>query len=73
MYTIMLIVALITYIFQVSCFIILRIKYPMLSRQYRSPVGIPGAVISLLILNYSHTGLHHRVKLMSIYNIQSCF
>jgi ethanolamine permease len=48
-YNCMLIVALLTYIFQLICFILLRLRYPMLSRGYRSPVGIAGAVLALIV------------------------
>lgn len=41
--------AVISYILQMSSFIALRIRRPDLPRPYRSPLGIPGAALSLLI------------------------
>ncbi len=41
--------ALTTYVLMMAAFIILRQKEPDVERPYRSPVGIPGAVIALVI------------------------
>jgi len=41
--------AVIAYAMQCLAFIILRIKHPDIERPYRSPLGIPGAVIALII------------------------
>jgi ethanolamine permease len=41
--------ALTTYVLMMIAFIILRQKEPNVARPYRSPVGIPGAVIALVI------------------------
>ena len=41
--------ALIAYAMQCLAFIMLRIKFPNMERPYRSPLGIPGAVIALII------------------------
>jgi ethanolamine permease len=41
--------ALTTYVLMMLAFIILRRKEPNVTRPYRSPVGIPGAVIALVI------------------------
>jgi ethanolamine permease len=41
--------AMLAYILQLISFIILRRKYPNLNRPYKSPWGMPGAVIALVI------------------------
>lgn len=41
--------AMISYMFQSLSFILLRIKKPQMSRPYRSPFGIMGAVVTILI------------------------
>ena len=41
--------ALIAYAMQCLAFIMLRVKFPNIERPYRSPLGIPGAVIALII------------------------
>jgi ethanolamine permease len=41
--------ALTTYVLMMAAFIILRQKEPNVARPYRSPLGIPGAVIALVI------------------------
>lgn len=41
--------AVISYVLQMLSFIALRIRFPDLPRPYRSPLGIPGAVIALVI------------------------
>ena len=41
--------AVIAYAMQCLAFIILRVKHPDIERPYRSPLGIPGATISLII------------------------
>ena len=48
-YNCMIIVSLVNYIIQLACFILLRISFPQLVRRYYSPVGIPGAVVGILI------------------------
>ena len=39
----------ISYIFQMLSFIVLRLRFPKLDRPYRSPFGIAGAAVALLI------------------------
>jgi ethanolamine permease len=41
--------AVISYVLQMSSFILLRIRLPHIERPYRSPVGIAGALVALLI------------------------
>ena len=41
--------AVIAYALQMVSFILLRVRLPHLERPYRSPVGIPGAVVSMVI------------------------
>jgi len=41
--------AVIAYAMQCLAFIILRVKHPNIDRPYRSPLGIPGALIALII------------------------
>jgi ethanolamine permease len=41
--------AVISYLMQCISFILLRQKYPNMPRPYRSPVGIPGAVIAAIV------------------------
>ena len=41
--------AVIAYAMQCLAFIILRVKHPDIERPYRSPLGIPGAAIALII------------------------
>jgi ethanolamine permease len=41
--------AVISYGLQTTSFVLLRLRYPALPRPYRSPWGIPGAVIAMLI------------------------
>ncbi|MCA9606164.1 MAG: ethanolamine permease [Myxococcales bacterium] len=41
--------AMISYVFQMLSFVLLRLKFPKLARPYRSPFGIAGAVIALVI------------------------
>jgi ethanolamine permease len=41
--------AVLSYLLQMVAFVILRRKFPNASRPYRSPVGVPGAVIAGLI------------------------
>ena len=41
--------AMISYAFQGLSFILLRIKLPNIERPYRSPLGIPGAVLTIAI------------------------
>lgn len=41
--------AVISYVFQMLSFILLRVRFPKLERPYRSPLGIAGAVVALLI------------------------
>ncbi len=41
--------AVISYVLQMLSFVLLRVKFPKLARPYRSPLGIPGAVVALAI------------------------
>ena len=41
--------AVLSYIFQMASFILLRVRHPDLPRPYRSPLGVAGAVVALLI------------------------
>jgi ethanolamine permease len=41
--------AVLSYILQMSSFILLRIRLPHIERPYRSPLGIPGALLALVI------------------------
>jgi ethanolamine permease len=41
--------AVISYVLQMVSFILLRLRAPHLPRPYRSPLGIPGAVVALLL------------------------
>jgi ethanolamine permease len=41
--------AVIAYAMQCLAFIMLRVKFPNMERPYRSPLGIPGAAIALII------------------------
>ena len=41
--------AVLSYALQMSSFVLLRLKRPEIERPYRSPLGIPGAVVALVI------------------------
>jgi ethanolamine permease len=41
--------AVISYALQMLSFILLRIRLPAIARPYRSPLGVPGAVVALVI------------------------
>ena len=41
--------AVISYALQMLSFVLLRIRFPQIARPYRSPLGIPGALIALAI------------------------
>jgi ethanolamine permease len=41
--------AVISYVLQMLSFILLRLRLPHIERPYRSPLGMPGAVIALVI------------------------
>jgi ethanolamine permease len=41
--------AMISYMMQASAFIRLRLKLPDIERPYRSPLGIPGAAVTIVI------------------------
>ena len=41
--------AVISYVLQMSSFILLRLRLPRIERPYRSPLGVPGAVVALVI------------------------
>jgi len=41
--------AMISYVFQALSFIVLRLRMPHIERPYRSPFGIPGAAVTLVI------------------------
>ena len=45
----MLLCAVINYLFQLASFAIVRIKYDILKHSYRSPAGLPGAAVSFTI------------------------
>jgi ethanolamine permease len=56
-YNCMLLVALVNYITQLCSFLILRTQFTMLTRGYTSPLGIPGAVVGILIFGWSFVAL----------------
>lgn len=39
--------AVLSYVFQMASYIALRVRFPKLERPYRSPLGVPGAVLAL--------------------------
>jgi ethanolamine permease len=41
--------AVISYAFQMAAFVVLRLRLPSIERPYRSPLGIPGALVALAI------------------------
>jgi ethanolamine permease len=41
--------AVISYCLQMLCYIILKVKHPGIERPYKSPLGIPGAAVALVI------------------------
>lgn len=41
--------AVISYVLQMASFILLRLRFPKLERPYRSPLGLAGAVVAMLI------------------------
>ena len=41
--------AVISYALQMLSFVLLRIRLPEIARPYRSPLGVPGAVVALVI------------------------
>ena len=41
--------AMLSYLLQAVSFIVLRMRRPRLARPYRSPLGIPGAIVTLVI------------------------
>jgi ethanolamine permease len=41
--------AVISYVLQMASYILLRIRHPKLPRPYKSPLGIPGAIVALVI------------------------
>jgi ethanolamine permease len=41
--------AMFSYVMQALSFILLRTRYPGIERPYRSPLGIPGAVVTLVV------------------------
>ncbi|RLN50757.1 hypothetical protein BBJ29_009283 [Phytophthora kernoviae] len=45
--------AIVSYIFQLTAFIMLRIREPERERPYRSPFGIPGAVLCIILCIFS--------------------
>ncbi|MET0385248.1 MAG: amino acid permease [Polyangiales bacterium] len=47
--------AMISYTFQGVSFIVLRVKQPQLPRPYRSPLGIPGALLTIVIALWTMT------------------
>ena len=48
-YCMMLTVAITNYIFQLSCFIILRVQFKMLTRKFNNRTGVIGASLSIII------------------------
>jgi len=48
-FNIMVIAATTTYIMLLTSFVILRVRYKSIPRQYISPLGLPGAIIAILI------------------------
>ena len=49
--------AVIAYVLQMVSFVLLRRKFPDAERPYRSPVGVPGAVVA---------GRHRRCRLLRV-------
>ena len=45
--------AMISYVFQALAFIVLRLRMPHIERPYRSPFGIPGAAVTLVIASFT--------------------
>lgn len=41
--------AMLSYVLQAVSFLVLRIRLPKLARPYRSPMGVAGAVVTLLV------------------------
>lgn len=41
--------AVLSYVFQMASYIALRLRFPELERPYRSPLGVPGAALALLL------------------------
>ena len=41
--------AILSYILQAASFIVLRLRFPGLARPYRSPAGIAGAIVTLVL------------------------
>jgi len=41
--------AFLTYLFQLSAFIILKVRFPQLPREYHNPMGLPGAISTMII------------------------
>ncbi|KAF0689846.1 Aste57867_18758 [Aphanomyces stellatus] len=52
--------ALISYAFQLASFISLRVREPHLARPYRSPFGVPGAILCLLLVAYALATIIHQ-------------
>ncbi|CAK4623073.1 hypothetical protein LEN26_011647 [Aphanomyces euteiches] len=52
--------ALISYAFQLASFISLRVHEPNLVRPYRSPFGVPGAVLCILLVVYALFTIIHQ-------------
>jgi ethanolamine permease len=48
--------AVLSYLLQMVAFVILRRKFPNASRPYKSPVGIPGAVVAGIIAAFTFIG-----------------
>ena len=49
--------AVISYLMQMASFVILRRRFPAASRPYRSPTGVPGAVIAGIIALFAFVGI----------------
>ena len=56
-YNMMLLTAVMNYLFQLTAYIILRLEYGMVKRNYESPLGVPGAVVAFLIFLLGYIAL----------------
>jgi len=41
--------AVLAYVLQMASFILLRLRFPAIARPYRSPIGVPGAVVAAMV------------------------
>jgi ethanolamine permease len=51
--------AVLSYLFQMASFVLLRLRRPEIERPYRSPLGIPGAVVAAAIAALTLVALFH--------------